>query len=211
MPRILVLSLVLTAALSAGLAAQDKGAVKKVTPATEGTTPPPPIKIALSGKPLNKYSQARTAALGNLSVQKCSTFLTGHGFDPAQVSHALEVQLPQDGLASSISFQAAGIIGSVQDPHSGDSVQSIFKDQNFLTMAISQPRGKETYYNRDLLMRKISYPYSNSVSVIHEALHNLTGESDVAIAQDFGYRGFGALEANIFLNDTLKKYCDSKH
>jgi len=47
--------------------------------------------------------------------------------------------------------------------------------------------------------------------VIHEALHNLTGENDVTIAQDFGYRSFVPLEANIFVNDTLKKYCDSKH
>src|SRR3954470_24535097 len=211
MARTLLLAILLTAACSSCLFAQDKGTVQKVTPAKEGTTSPPPIKIALSGKPLNKYSQARTAALGNLSAPKCSTFLTSHGFDPAQVSHSLEVQQPQDGLASSISFQAAGIIRSGQDPHSGDSVQAIFKDQTFLTMAISQPRGNETYYNRDLLTRKIPYPYSNSVSVIHEALHNLTGESDVAIAQDFGYSGFVPLDANIFLNDTLKKYCDSKH
>jgi hypothetical protein len=77
-------------------------------------------------------------------------------------------------------------------------------------MAVSQPLGVDTYYNPDLLRRKIGYPYSNPVSVIHEALHNLTGESDVAIAQDFGYQGFDSLEANIFLNDILKKYCDSK-
>ena len=78
-------------------------------------------------------------------------------------------------------------------------------------MAVSQPLGVDTYYNPDLLMVKLDYPYSNPISVIHEALHNLTGESDVAIAQDFGYHGFEALEANDFVNDTLKKYCDSRH
>src|SRR3954470_22500016 len=146
MPRMLVLAIVVIGTCSACLFAQEKGAIQKVTPATEGTTPPPQVKIALSGKALNKYSQARKAAVGNLAVQKCAGFLTGHGFDPARVAHSLAVQEPQDGLASSISFQAAGIIGSGQDPHRGDSVQAVFKDQNFLTMAISQPRGNETYY-----------------------------------------------------------------
>jgi hypothetical protein len=193
------------------MAAQEKDTVQKIATPTEGTTPPPPIKVALSGKALEKYSQARTVALGYLASPKCSGFLTGHGIEPAQVAHALRDQQPQDGPASSISFESAGIVGSSPDPHSGDSVQTAFKNESFLTMALSQPRGRDTYYNPRLLTRKISYPYSNPVSVIHEALHNLTGESDVALAQDFGYNGFEALEANLFLNNSLKKSCDSKH
>ncbi len=78
-------------------------------------------------------------------------------------------------------------------------------------MAISQPRGVDTYYDRHFFERKNKYPYSLPVSVIHEALHNLTGENDVAIAQDLGYHGFESLEANIFVNETLKKNCDSRH
>ncbi len=178
--------------------------------ATEGGAPPPPLKVALSGKALDKYTQARKDALQYLASPRCADFLSGHGFQPDQVAKALSAQRPQDGTASSISFGAAGIIGSQPDPHSGDSVQTAFNNPNFLTMALSQPRGADTYYNPQLLTRKIAYPYSNPVSVIHEALHNLTGESDVAIAQDFGYTGFEPLESNIFLNDTLKKYCDSK-
>ena len=191
-------------------AAPDKDSIKKVALPIEGTTPPPPIKIALSGKALQKYSQARATALEYLGSPKCSSFLTGHGIDPAQVSRALREQQPQDGPASSISFATAGIVGSSPDPHSGDSVQTAFKNDAFLTIALSQPRGADTYYNPALLTRKISYPYSNPVSVIHEALHNLTGDSDVALAQELGYSGFEALPANIFLNDSLKKNCDSK-
>ena len=48
-------------------------------------------------------------------------------------------------------------------------------------MAISNPAGRIPITTRTLLTRKISYPYFNSVSGIHEALHNLTGENDVAI------------------------------
>jgi hypothetical protein len=189
---------------------QEKDTVQKIATPTEGTTPPPPIKIALSGKALEKYSQARTTALAYLAAPKCSGFLNGHGIDPARVAVALRDQHPQDGPASTISFEAAGIVGSSPDPHSVDSVQTAFNNPSFLTIALSQPRGADTYYNPKLLTRKISYPYSNPVSVIHEALHNLTGESDVALAQDLGYNGFEALEANLFLNNSLKKNCDSK-
>jgi hypothetical protein len=198
------------ASASAQTVAQENDTVAKLALPTEGTTPPPPIKIALSGKALQKYSQARTTALEYLASPKCSGFLTGHAIDPTQVSQALKAQQPQDGPASSISFAAARIAGSSPDPHSGDSVQTAFRNPAFLTIALSQPRGKDTYYNPALLTRKVSYPYSNPVSVIHEALHNLTGESDVALAQDLGYSGFEALEANLFLNDSLKKNCDSK-
>jgi hypothetical protein len=190
---------------------QEKNTVKKIALAIEGTTPPPPIKVALSGKAMDKYLHARTIASGYLTSPKCSGFLTGHGIDPSQVARALRDQQPQDGPASSISFESAGIVGSTSDPHSGDSVQTAFKNDAFLTIALSQPGGRDTYYNPALLTRKISYPYSNPVSLVHEALHNLTGESDVALAQDLGYNGFEPLEANIFLNDSLKKNCDSKH
>jgi hypothetical protein len=195
-----------------GLAATAFGqqAMNRAPEATDGGAAPPPLKVALSGKALDKYTQARKNALEYLASPRCATFLSSHGFQPDQVANALTEQQPQDGTASSISFGAAGIIGSQPDPHSGDSVQTAFNNPNFLTMALSQPRGTDTYYNPQLLTRKIAYPYSNPVSVVHEALHNLTGESDVAIAQDFGYTGFEPLESNIFLNETLKKYCDSK-
>jgi len=200
--------LLLVSALASRLAAQAP--VNRAPAATEGGAPPPPLKVALSGKALGKYTQARKDALQYLASPRCANFLSSRGFQPAEVAKALTAQQPQDGTASSISFGAAGIIGSQPDPHSGESVQVAFNSPNFLTMALSQPGGTDTYYNPQLLTRKVAYPYSNPVSVIHEALHNLTGESDVAIAQDFGYTGFEALESNIFLNDTLKTYCDSK-
>src|SRR4051812_20044874 len=190
-------------------AAPENVAVNKVALPIEGSTSPPPLKVPLNGKALEKYSQARGTALKYLAAAKCSGFLRSHGIEPEQVSNALREQQPQDGPASSISFATAGIVGSTPDPHNGDSVQIAFRNEAFLTMAISQPRGADTYYNPQLLTRKIAYPYSNPVSVIHEALHNLTGDSDVALAQELGYRGFEPLEANIFLNNSLKKNCDS--
>src|SRR3954467_4667499 len=172
MNRVLLLTALLTSTLIP-LVGQEKGSVQRVTAAAvEGTTPAPPVKIALSGKPLKKYLQARTIALEYLASPKCSGFLSSHGFDPTQVSRALEAQQPRDGLASSVSFEAAGITASGQAPHSGDSMQAVFKNDRLLTMAISQPRGKDSYYNPSLLTRKVSYPYSNAVSVIHESLHN---------------------------------------
>jgi len=175
----------------------------------EGGAPPPPLKVPLSGKALKKYNQARATALTYLAAKSCSAFLGAHGFDPQSIAKALGTQQPEDGSTSTISFAAAGIVGSQPDPHAGDSIQTVFRNPAFLTMAVSQPNGNETYYNPLLLTRKIAYPYSNPVSLIHEALHNLTGESDVAIAQELGFDGFEPLAANIFLNDSLKKYCDS--
>lgn len=198
--------LVALCAVAAG--AQERGSLADAP--TEGGAPPPPLKVALSGKALEKYKQARNVALEFLVAKRCSTFLNAHGVSPDDVSRALLAQQPQDGGASTISFGQAGISTSDLDPHRGDSVQSAFSDVNFLTVAISQPNGEDCYYNRDLFEHKDKYPYSLPVSVIHEALHNLTGESDVAIAQDFGYQGFVALEANIFVNEALKKHCDSK-
>jgi len=192
-------------------AQKQEASLKRVDTPIEGTAPPPPIKIALSGKALEKYSQARSSAVEYLKSPKCSKFLRAHNCDPERISQSLSAQQPLDGRASSISFAAAGITSDKTDSHAQDSIQSVFTNPAFLTMAVSQPLGVDTYYNPDLLMRKIDYPYSNPISVIHEALHNLTGESDVAIAQDFGYHGFESLEANVFLNEMLKKYCDSRH
>jgi len=176
----------------------------------EAAPPPPPLKVALAGKALQKYEEARKTALQYLASPSCTKFLKGHWFDASEVSRKLAKQQPQDGAASDISLRKAGI-ESEADSSPEVAISTAFKDRKFLTMAISQPRGVDSYYNRDFFEHKNKYPYSLPVSLIHEALHNLTGENDVAIAQDFGYRGFVALEANIFVNDTLKKYCDSKH
>jgi hypothetical protein len=192
-----------------GLWAQDTVA-RATMPATEGAALPPPLKVALSGKALEKYSQARSAAVEHVAGKRCSTFLSSHGFASQDVAHALASQQPQDGTASSISFAAAGVASINSDPHGGDPIQTVFNNPAYLTMAVSQPRGTETYYNPLLLTRKIDYPYSNAVSVLHEALHNLTGDSDVSLAQELGYSGFEPLGANVYLNEILKKHCDSK-
>jgi hypothetical protein len=192
------------------LVAQEKPVLRAKLDLVETATPPPPLKVALGGKALQKYEEARNTALQYLASPSCSKFLKNHWFDAREVAQKLAKQRPQDGAASKISLRGAGIdseAGGVTEV----AISAAFKDRKFLTMAISQPRGVDTYYNRDFFEHKNKYPYSLPVSVIHEALHNLTGENDVAIAQDFGYRGFVALDANIFINDTLKKYCDSKH
>jgi hypothetical protein len=203
-----VAGLVLMIACSSFSIAQ--ATMARATAPTEGGPPPPPLKVALSGKALQKYDQARSLALQHLAANRCSTFLASHGIEGKDVAKALSSQQPQDGTASSISFAAAGIANVNPDPHSGDPIQTVFNNPAYLTIAVSQPRGPETYYNPLLLTRKVSYPYSNAVSVIHEALHNLTGDSDVALAQELGYNGFEPLGANVYLNDSLKKYCDSK-
>jgi hypothetical protein len=208
MQQLIVCALVL-GLVSLPLSAQEKPLLRAKLDLVGTAPPPPPLKVALSGKALEKYLASRLTALEHLASRTCSKFLKEHSFDAKQVSRALQAQLPQDGAASEITLSSAGI-SDAADRQGDAPVSAAFNDRKFLTMAISQPRGSDSYYNRDLFEHKGKYPYSLSVSVIHEALHNLTGESDVAIAQDFGYRGFNALEANIFVNDSLKKNCDSR-
>jgi len=121
-------------------------AVQRTAPPIEGGAPPPPIKVPLSGKALEKYSQAKKSALEYLAANRCSSFLRVHGVSPAAVSQALAAQKPHDGPASKITFGMAGITSSDPDPHSGDSIQAAFTDPTFLTMAISQPQGSDTYF-----------------------------------------------------------------
>jgi len=195
--------------LSGVLCAQDKPVLRAELTPVEVPPPPPPLKVALVGKALAKYRQARDTAMQYLASPACSRFLKAHFFDPQQVSRALAAQQPQDGAASEISRGSAGIAAS-GDREADVAINREFKNPRFLTMAVSQPRGVDTYYNPEFFEHKNRYPYSLPVSVIHEALHNLTGENDVAIAQDFGYNGFEPLEANIYVNKSLKKYCDSR-
>jgi hypothetical protein len=210
MQQLIVCALVL-GLYSLPLSAQEELLLRVKLELVETAPPPPPLKVALSGKALEKYLSSRVTALEHLASRTCSKFLKEHSFDAQQVSRALQAQHPQDGAASEITLRSAGISDAGSDSEGDTPVSSAFKDRKFLTMAVSEPRGADSYYNRDLFEHKGKYPYSLPVSVIHEALHNLTGESDVAIAQDFGYRGFNALEANIFVNDSLKKNCDSRH
>ena len=209
MPRVIVCALAL-GLTGLQLMAQEKPVLRAKLDLVETAPPPPPLKVALTGKALQKYEEARKTALQYLASPSCSKFLKAHWFDAREVTQQLVKQQPQDGVASDISLKNAGV-ESQAGPTSEVAISAAFKDRKFLTMAISQPRGADSYYNREFFEHKDRYPYSLPVSVIHEALHNLTGENDIAIAQDFGYRGFVALEANIYVNDTLKKYCDSTH
>src|SRR5438876_5455320 len=95
--------------------------VQRTAAPIEGGAPPPPIKVPLSGKALEKYSQAKKTALEHLAANRCSSFLRAHGVDPENLSQALEAQKPHDAPASKITFAKAGITASDPDPHSGDS------------------------------------------------------------------------------------------
>src|SRR5437868_5385872 len=118
-----------------------------VPTANAGPLPPPPIKVALSGKALQRFTVARKLAVEYVGGKECSSFLSTHSFEPAKLIEALRAQQPQDGSASSITFLEAGITGAGPDPHGGDSVRTAFTDPEFRTMAISQPLGSDTYYN----------------------------------------------------------------
>jgi hypothetical protein len=47
------------------------------------------IKVPLSGKALEKYSQAKKSALEYLAGNRCSSFLRAHSVNPSAVSQAL--------------------------------------------------------------------------------------------------------------------------
>src|SRR5947209_8147862 len=140
MRRLTVCALVL--GLPAVFYAQEKPVLRAELNPVETPAPPPPLKVALTGKALENYQQARSTALEHLASPKCSQFLKAHWFEAQQVSRTLQLQQPQDGAACEITLWTAGA-APLSDPDGGAPVSTAFKDPKFLTMAISQANGED--------------------------------------------------------------------
>jgi hypothetical protein len=144
----------------------------------------------LKGDRLKKYNEQRDVARNSLQNEKCRKFLSAHGFDPDKLLDAVNMQRAHDGRISMISQKSAGFY-----PNKGtDSpridalknlpVASYFKNERGrVTGAITAmyAGGKSSMDPSTVEERSDVYfgnPNPTSGTILHEALHSLTGYGD---------------------------------
>lgn len=164
-----------------------------------GSQQGPGIRATFKNKDLEKYDRERQEATGDLSnSERCRNFLLSKGYDPDEVTKAVNAQRPYDGGNSTISRLDAGVVAPDVD-------LSFKPNQIYATNPISRSfTGTDTNYNAwtaiysgpnrsmgaTLSSRSDVYYRSSeqfgSARIIHESLHSLNGESDQEIARRFG-------------------------
>ena len=147
----------------------------------------------------DQYAAAKAALLAGsyLTSQSCSTFFNAKGRSNyfSQLTSAVTNQVPFDGLQTTINMYDAGFWNIT------DTNKSTFPKQwqktpvcsNFnpsdtkLTVAEAQlqPPATDVYINT---RQKVWKKYLTQSTILHEALHNLTGLEDDALAETLGTR-----------------------
>jgi hypothetical protein len=150
-------------------------------------------KPALGGPALEQYASAKKALLdGNyLTSPACSAFFNAKGRDNyfSKLTSAVKKQTPYDGLQTTISMYEAGMWNAHDEnkPTFPSVWQKTAVCQTFNTWIVAeaqlQPPGTDVYLNAD---PKVWKTYLAQSTVLHEALHNLTGLQDPALAEVLG-------------------------
>ena len=139
---------------------------------------------------LSQYTSARQSALDFLNSMQatsaCATFLSGKELSVSAITKAITNQVPYDGLLSTLSMVAAG--ESTQADRDDKDAWPNFQKQPVCTQywgsggswsgvvasAQVQPPGTDIYLATQ--MRALNYLTESTI--LHEALHNLTGLDD---------------------------------
>ncbi len=135
-------------------------------------------------------------------------FLTSHGIAPLSLSCALAGQVPYDGLKSTITRFDAGIYPNVFGREQAarflalkESVQHQFQTDATI-IAEAQTGGPGPHV--DAYFGPASF---SKITIIHEALHNLSGLDDDDLAKQLGWTGIGSPSA--FITESLRNNrCD---
>jgi hypothetical protein len=159
-------------------------------------------KVPLGGNALQQYTDLKQALLsgGYLTSQSCSTFFNA---DPTrasyfgQLTNGVTRQVPYDGSQSNISLYDAGLwtAADANDPRNSATFPSQWKKTPVcayfqsttgnvnIAMAQTQPPATDVYLhtNANILRR-----YLRQSTVLHEALHSLTGLTDNGLEQLLG-------------------------
>jgi RHS repeat-associated protein len=166
-------------------------------------------QAALSPRDMTRFNEAQQKAQNNLKNKKCAGFLSDHGIDPTGVSKAIATEVPWDGVKSTISKVAAGVLDpqelpnltpSVLDKLSRIPVSDSFKTWNgnhSYVGAVSQAGGHNVYFNPGGMIGNGGLTPGN---VMHEGLHNLTGLGDPALASELGIQNGGSNDINVALH-----------
>lgn len=135
-------------------------------------------KVTLTKEQRKDYDDAKAVANSNLHSDPCAIFLAGAGFSPTDISTALAVQNPFNGLSSTINALAAGVAKPGQ-LIAKDTVQQLIKESALRAMVGIW--SADTRYDVYLDLNRY-----NPLILLHEALHSATGLGDDDLARKLG-------------------------
>ena len=160
-------------------------------------------KVPLSGDRLKKYNEKRDIIRNKLkNSKKCRDFLISKGIDPDLALQALNFQNAYDGEKSTISRLEAGVVGQEYrlDTIEGAnyayaSIDHDFNDKYFPPGKREKIQAITAFYQENQIMELSSFARNdvyyrgsgiNTGTILHEALHSLTGLHDKELADKLG-------------------------
>jgi RHS repeat-associated protein len=138
------------------------------------------VAQALEGKQLDDYKDYKQEAKQNVMKKPCQDFLRAHGINPKAVLNAIEKQRPFDGLRSTLTLRAAGVVGK-GSRYAAWTVQQYF--QTFEPGAMTANARRATRF--DVYFGSYYGP-NPRMTIIHEALHSVTMLGDWDLARKLG-------------------------
>jgi len=137
-------------------------------------------KVPLSGKALDRYVKEKEKLLVQAHCLACHIYMYSRGIDPYIWEIYIGLQTPYDGRRSTISNIDAGLtLGWTADQIQRLGTTPVKRD--FLypasgTVAEAQAPGVDAYFDS-------KYPkFITQAEIGHEALHNMTGQTDDQLA-----------------------------
>jgi hypothetical protein len=154
-------------------------------------------KGALTANRLNRYNSERDKTRNQLKTsKKCRDFLMAHGINPDAALDAVNQQRAYDGETSTISRLAAGLVGPDVDltTKAGADYAKASVNIEFTNSRGAQIQAHTAFYVGGALKTTVTgrsdvyYRGSglNASTILHEALHSLTGLSDPALGTKLG-------------------------
>ncbi|MBK7705896.1 MAG: RHS repeat protein [Acidobacteria bacterium] len=157
-------------------------------------------KVALSGKKLGKYENGRSKLRKKLAESaKCRNFLLSKGIDPDDLLETVNKQIAWDGELSTISRLNAGLIDSTVDlskPENASYANGPVQN-NFIPNRGTIYLAWTAFYSRYQIMeldwmgrREVYFGKKglNSGTILHEAIHSMTGMGDPELANLLGVK-----------------------
>jgi len=138
------------------------------------------VVVALEGKPLKDWETNRENAKKEVARKPCMDFLKSRGISPQAVLNAIAKQRPLDGLRSTLTMQAAGIVRKA-NIYARWTVQEFFERRN--PVAATANAKLATRFN---VYFGSSWAPNPTMTIIHEALHSVTRLDDMGLAYKLG-------------------------
>lgn len=146
-------------------------------------SPPDNGQAPLSAKDESRYEKLRSKALMDILNQKCISFLTSKGIDPAAFGLALLTQHAYNGSQSSITAMAAGIGFPSGSPF--ETVSAGFSEPG--VRAAASTFNDDVYFHQGgFLSGLFGNGYIQESTIEHEGLHNFLHIGDEELQAKLG-------------------------